>query len=121
MPDINVVSIVRGRDQVQLERPAEIGDGGNSGFQALNLAAQFGARRICLVGYDMRLDRGVHWHGRHRRGLNNPTDRNLVRWRRALDGAAPVLAALGIEVVNCSPVSTLTAYPVMSLDEALRC
>lgn len=96
-----------------------IGWGGNSGFQAVNLAAHFGVRRIVLVGFDMQLRTGIHWHGRHGRGLNNPTRHNVERWRRVLDQAAPALAALGVEVVNVSPVSALTAYPKMSLEEAL--
>lgn len=95
------------------------GSGANSGFQALNLAAQFGATRILLVGYDMRLDRGVHWHGLHGAGLRNPTKGGLDRWRQALDLAAPSFAAAGIEVLNCSPVSALTAYPKVDFREAL--
>lgn len=98
-----------------------LGWGGNGGFHALNLAVQFGAKRIVLVGYDMRCDLGLHWHGKHPTGLNNPTPRNVERWRRVIDEAAPILAALGVTVINASPVSMLTAYPKMSLSEALEC
>lgn len=96
-----------------------IGWGGNSGFHAVNLAAQFGAAAILLVGFDMRLDHGIHWHGKHGNGLNNPMTKNVERWRRAVDGCKPVLDALGIKSFNCSPISALTAYPKMSFDEAL--
>lgn len=95
--------------------------GGNSGFQALNLAVQFGAKRIILVGFDMRLDHGVHWHGPHGKGLNNPRDPLFASWRDALNGAAPTLAALGVEVLNASAISALTAYPIMDLREAVGC
>lgn len=109
---------------ILVDVPGEIGCGskngyGNSGFQALNIAVQFGVRRIALVGFDLRIDRGVHWHGRHARGLNNPGDLHMMHWRHALNGAADDFARLGIDVVNCSPVSTLTAYPVMTLKEAV--
>ena len=35
-----------------------VGWGGNSGFQAINLALQFGAARLLLVGFDCRVDKG---------------------------------------------------------------
>lgn len=69
----------------------------------------------------MRIDRGLHWHGKHGKGLNNPMEKNVERWRRAIDGVAPILAALGIKAANCSAVSALAAYPKMSLEEALQC
>lgn len=103
-------------DHILTERPGVLGWGGNSGFHALNLAVQFGAQRIVLVGYDMHVSAGEHWHGRHPRGLNNPDARNTARWRRALDGVAPELSALGIEVLNASPTSALTAYPRVEFD-----
>lgn len=113
-------------DDILVETPGVIASGsvnggGNSGFQALNIAVQFGCKRIVLVGFDMRLDRGVHWHGRHPQGLNNPSDNLLVHWRRAFHKAAGTLADLGIEVLNASPVSTLTAFPIVSLREAIEC
>lgn len=98
-----------------------MGDGGNSGFQALNLAIQFRATRVVLVGFDMNLDRGVHWFGRHPQGLNNPTAENCLQWRLRLDGVAESIKALGVKVLNCSPVSALENYPKMSLAEALEC
>lgn len=96
------------------------GSGANSGFQALNLAVQFGARTILLVGYDMTIDHGVHWHGRHGKGLSNPTSDGIAFWRRNLDGTAEYLAAIGVTVINCSPISALTRYPKAELEQALE-
>jgi hypothetical protein len=31
-----------------------------------------------------------------------------------------VIGGLGIEVINCSPISTITAYPKMSVPEMLE-
>jgi hypothetical protein len=107
-------------NEILMEKPGEIGWGGNGGFQAMNLAAQIGPPRLMiLVGFDMRLDHGVHWHGPHRRGLNNPREANMARWRAAVNGAAKALAGLGITVVNASLESALTAYPKMTLQDAL--
>jgi hypothetical protein len=119
-PDLHKVDVRKGADRILTDHAGAIGDGGNSGFQAINVAAQFGPRRLVLLGFDMRIDRGAHWHGRHPPGLNNPTDRNLVRWRLVIDRSAAELAALGIEVVNASPVSLLNAFPVMSIEDALK-
>lgn len=102
-----------------MDEPGRIGDFGNSGGQALNIVAQFAPRRIVMVGFDMRLDRGVHWHGRHPPGLNNPRELSVMQWRRRIDAVAGTFAALGIEVLNASPVSTLQAYPIVSLEDAL--
>ena len=113
------MTVDRNSDKLLLGKFGFIGWGGNSGFQALNLAVQFGAKRIVLVGYDMRCDQGLHWHGPHGKGLNNPTPRNVERWRRVTDEAADLLRFLGVEVVNCSPISALRAYPKMGLEEAL--
>lgn len=115
------VKLVTGRDDARIlvTTPGEISHGGNSGFAALNLAVQFGASRIVLVGYDMRVDRGLHWHGKHGDGLNNPSEETTRKWRRMIDGQAPILAALGVKVINASPVSALTAFPKMDLREAL--
>lgn len=101
------------------DRFGVLGAGGNSGFQAVNLAAQTGAGRIALVGFDMHLSAGIHWHGRHPPGMNNPTRQVVDGWRRGLDAAATKLAALGIDVVNCSPHSALQAYRPMSLEDFL--
>lgn len=100
------------------DEPGVIGAGGCSGFQALNLAIQFGARDIALVGFDARVDQGVHWHGRHER-TSNPTEATAAIWRDNLDRQAVALRERGIRVVNCSPVSALTAYEKMGLEEWL--
>ncbi len=107
------------RRTMAFERYGEIGSGGNSGFQAVNLAAQAGASRIVLVGFDYSLARGVHWHGKHPPGMNNPSETNCARWRGDLDACAGLLAGLGIEVLNASPYSTLTAFEKRPLRECL--
>jgi hypothetical protein len=92
--------------------------GGHSGFQAINLAIQFGAKRIVLVGFDMTLAHGAHWAA-DQSGVAKPDMARVASWRAALDDCASQFAALGISVVNTSSNSALTAYPKMSLMEAL--
>lgn len=110
-------------DALLFGRRGEIGWAGNSGFHAINLAIQFGATRIALVGFDCSAHRGIHWHGRHQAGLNNPNVMALERWRRCLDAQAPLLRNRGVELFVASPDSSLTEYPrrpLMELINALR-
>lgn len=118
-PDIRRVSVRGQSDRIVATEPGIVSCGsrlgyGHSGFQAVNLAAQFGVRRLVLVGFDLG---GEHWHGRHPKGLNNPGPVHFAEWRRGLDAAAPALRALGVEVLNASPTSALTAYPVVRIEE----
>ncbi|WP_246765270.1 hypothetical protein [Aminobacter sp. SR38] len=114
------VECSKGSDMLELRKINTIGWGGNSGFGALNLAIQFGASKIILVGYDMTVSYGAHWHGEHPSHMNNPRPGNVERWRRAIDNAAKQIEPLGIKVINCSPISKLQNYPRMTFQEALE-
>lgn len=91
--------------------------GGHSGFQAINLAIQFGAKKIVLVGFDMTLSKGEHWD-RNQAGVAKADKGRVESWRVALDGCAEQFKALGVDVVVVGE-SALTAFPKMSLAEAL--
>jgi hypothetical protein len=109
--DIIVLKDRSGRrvDAMQRDPVGVVGcGGGNSAFQAVNLAAQFGASKILLCGIDYC---GDHWHGDHPTALRNPTQQQFQQWRRHMDGAAKALHGWGIDVVNLSGLSTLRAYP----------
>lgn len=107
-------------DRMLFEETGVIGWGGNSGFHAINLAAQFGAAKIIMVGIDMTLDHGEHWFGKHPYG-RGPKQANVIRWRGRLDASAPLLRERGIRVINCSSISTLTAFEKMEFERALEC
>lgn len=113
--DLRRVHLHRQCDVLMSGRRGHIGDGGNSGFQALNLAIQFGAARILLVGYDMTLINGAHWHGHHPHGLNNPRPNTIARWLAACWSTPD-----GVEIVNCHPGSALAAYPKLTFEDACR-
>lgn len=119
--DVALIRLVA-RAEILIRQMGTIGcglrtGGGHSGFHAINLAVQFGAKRIVLVGFDMQLDRGAHWHADTVQRRKD--DKGMAECRDALDGCAPQFAALGIEVINASPVSALKAYPKMGLMEAI--
>lgn len=122
-PDVRLVKVTpfKEDDRIFTAEPGVLGSGGNSGFQALNLAVQFGATRILLVGFDMNRNHESHWYGRNRgAGRSNPTEFNFVRWRRAYAVAAVTLQRLGIEVVNASVLTSLTCFPVATIEHTLK-
>jgi hypothetical protein len=107
-------------NELLLGEVGKVGAAGNSGFQALNLAVQFCAKRILLVGFEASVRSGDHWYGRNNwNGANNPDDRLCARWCRALDDAAGVLAGLDIDVINTAPFSEVRKFKKMSIEQAL--
>jgi hypothetical protein len=108
-------------DKLLFDKPGHIGSGGNSGFQALNLALQFGVRRVLLIGFDFHGANGAHWYGPNvGPGMRNPMDLNYARWRSALASQAPVVAGMGAEIVNASSESALTCFEKASVEETLK-
>jgi hypothetical protein len=123
-PDIKRINIAPGKrekytDDLQFET-GTVGGGGNSGFQALNLAMHLGSRHVILIGFDMDDRSGKHWYGRNHWPMsNNPDQSNFRRWIPALAAAAIKLEAAGIQVVNASPASALKCFPFQSIEQAL--
>lgn len=95
--------------------------GGNSGYQAINLAYLFGSRDILLLGFDMGLgDNGEkHWHPDHPKGLVQAQP--FKEWIHRFDKLADDLKAEGVRVTNCSRRTALTCFPRGDLIEELRC
>jgi hypothetical protein len=87
--------------------------GGNSGYQAIHIAAHFGAARILLLGFDMR-EAPTAAGGQPRRhyfGNHPPTCNSKGRfhvWIKNIRSLAAYLQAKGVRVVNCTPNSALT-------------
>ena len=93
-----------------------IATGHNSGFQALNLAYLQGARKIILIGFDYRSSSN-HWFGQYPGAMNNSP--NMKQWIHHMEKAAPIIAKLGVEVINCSPNSALDCFAKMRLKDAI--
>lgn len=93
-----------------------IGRGGNSAFQALNLAVVFGAKTVFLLGFDFC---GSHWHEPHPEPLKRTRDSTRLKWRDMLDAQSKRLQEMGITVLNCSSVSLLQNYRKVLLQDVL--
>ncbi len=96
--------------------PNALRTGGNSGYQAINLAVHMGAKRILLLGYDMqKTANGAHWFGEHPDGVE-PSWMNML-----LDFPSLVkpLKEKGVEVINCTLDSALKVFPSKQLEAVL--
>ena len=92
---------------------------GNSGAGAINLAYHFGARRILLIGMDMKVGpKGEkHWHPDHPQPLVQA--QQFEEWRKKMGVLAADLKAEGVAVINCTPGSALTHFPMGDLETEL--
>ena len=108
-------------DFLRFETTGTVGSGGCSGFQALNLAVQFGAANILLIGFDVHGRGGDHWYGRNTwHGSANPAGNNFDRWNRAFQTAAGQLRDLDVEVVNASALTDLNCFRRQGVEATLR-
>jgi len=119
--DVRCIRIAEGKHEILTATPGVVGDGQNSGFQALNIAIQFGAKLVILVGFDMGKEKSsVHWYGLNTwKGARNPDAQDLARWAGHFDTAAPQLIKLGVTVLNLSPRSQIQAFKKCTAQEAL--
>lgn len=112
---------IKHNDKILLDEPAVIGSGGNSGFQAINIAVQFGATGIALIGFDCTDRSGPHFYGRNNwPNANNPGADNFQRWLRAFNAVAPDLKRLGVEVVNTAEHTALHCFERKPLAQTLQ-
>jgi hypothetical protein len=99
------------------ENPSNLRTGGNSGYQAIHLAAHLGAARILLLGYDMQ---GSHWHGAHNPPLKNPRREHFERWVPRFKVLNSELKKRNVDVVNCSRETALKAFKISTLEQELE-
>lgn len=106
-----------GPDGLELENRAAVRHGKCSGYQTINVAVHLGARRIVLVGYDCKRSAAgaLHWY--ECRGTAGASD--FAIWSRHYATLPPVLKAIGVDVLNASRDTAITAFPRISLENAL--
>ncbi|XUM25120.1 hypothetical protein ACRAVF_33845 (plasmid) [Bradyrhizobium oligotrophicum S58] len=94
--------------------------GRTSGHTAIALAIALGARRVVLLGYDMRVvDGREHCHDDYR------GPRDLDQYARdfvpAFAGWNAAACRVGVAIVNATPDSAVTEFPFADLDQVLAC
>lgn len=105
-------------DQILVDELGAIGSGGNSGFQAVNLAIQFGANRILLVGFDLS---GEHYYGRNNWFKGGNPDKSVFdACIKAWSDNTEIIRSLGVQVINTNNQSALRCFPKHSIEDALK-
>jgi len=105
-----------------LHREEGVGWNLSTGAMAVNVALRFGARRIILLGIDMRRDnRGdQNWHPNP---LSSPPDSSYLKY---MDGFKTIYKELprvypGAQIINANMESRVEYFPKMPREEALAC
>lgn len=99
------------------EDPTCCRTGANGVYQAMHIALHAGAKKIVLIGVDMRDINGeAHWFGDHR-------DKRRAVYAEQMtpkfNGLLPAIERRGVRVVNATPESALTIFPYENLESTL--
>lgn len=110
-----VIALQQSRTCEYDSRLGYIWHGHNSGHAAVHLAAQLGAARIVLVGFDWD---GAHFFGEHPKSIRVGMNWSLSEayWGTLRHA----LASRGVEVRNGTPGSRLKVFEPIDLDEILQ-
>lgn len=111
VPDSDATGFSTAKDTVSMERTSLQG--------AMNLCYHLGSRRMVLLGADNRdaPNGRQHYHEEY------PWVRFQDSWvikQEQFGYAAAACKHLGVEVINCSPVSTLPFWPIRPLADVLK-
>jgi len=110
---------------IEIKRRTHIAWNGNSGASAVNLAYWLGAKRVVLLGFDMKnpedpKDMQSHWHNHYEPKIDKRTRKLIDPYPRFMKGW-PVIKIdadrAGLEIINATPNSALTLFEYRSLEE----
>ena len=120
-PSIKYVVKDRKKPSGITDNPSAISWNRNSGAAAISLAVNAGAKRIFLLGFDMKLDAGgnQHWHNvykaQNRKAKTVPFKAHLKGFVQiAIDAQKK-----GVTILNVSPSSNILEFEKISLEAAL--
>jgi hypothetical protein len=112
-PDVQILR--RGTQSGLMSDPAKVALGHNGAYQSINVAVHLGATRVLLLGVDMHEKGGHHFFGKHPDQTKPPFSVCLERFKTLVEP----LRQAGVEVINCTPKSALTVFPMCDLSDAL--
>lgn len=118
LPEVHRVVKAPLRKGIETVAPLVV-TGGNSGYQAINLAIHFKPKKIILLGYDMKLGYSGEYSVRGEHPEKIRGSRNFTKDIERMGWLEEPLKKLGIKVYNCSTNTALTCFPVMDLKDVL--
>lgn len=96
----------------------KIHTGQNSGFAAINLAWHLGAKTVILLGYDMGFEGSQqHWFNDRPQKLNQNSPYNaFIKAFGTIDTKKH-----GLTILNATRKTLLNCFPLVDLDEMVKC
>lgn len=106
------------------DKPGYIGWNGNTGAVAINIAIHAGAKRIILLGFDMKLDEDnkQHWHSLYKTANRKDFRRRSLPFDRHMRAFGPInrmARQRGVEIINANPDSAIEEFKKIPLEELL--
>lgn len=98
---------------------------GNSGASAINLAHHMGAKKVVLIGFDMKsTPEGKNFHKEYEdKGKKMKSEKALAslfnRHMRGFPTIKKDAEALGLKILNATPGSAIKDFPIIRLEDAL--
>lgn len=97
----------------------KIHHGGNSGYNAIQLARLFGAKKIILLGFDHQHTQGLtHWFGDHDKYHFKKNADDVDRWVSNFDNLMSLMT--DVDVVNCSLETAITSCRRSDIETELK-
>jgi hypothetical protein len=113
-PSRNITILKRLDGQGLSDDPGVIYSGGTSGFGALQICIHKRAKQIVLFGFDY--DGSSHASSEKRRAQDAA---NWAAWAEHFRVFVPYFTEHGVSVVNASPVSAITCFQRVALQDAV--
>lgn len=106
------------RNRIGFVDDGTVRGGRSSGQTATALAVAFGCARVVLLGFDMKAspDGATHHHDRYQRRTE---DALLAQFRADWQGWDEQAKRVGCAIVNATPGSALTEFPMVDIDDEL--
>jgi hypothetical protein len=116
--------IARGKPEGIETDPYKVSWNNNTGASAINLAYHLGARKVILLGFDMKFgsDKENNWHNYYERLEVSKRGDDWYPYDRFLRSFIQIqkdAQKLDLEILNATPDSALTLFPMISFEEAL--
>ena len=115
---MRVLKVKRGNYSGLSDDPSRVFWNKNSGSSAINLATLLGAKRVVLLGFDMQVLNGKNnWHQHHKFIPRTNVYKDL--FLPCFDKIAADAKELGVEILNATVGSAISAFPMVNLREVL--
>jgi predicted peroxiredoxin len=88
-------------------------------YFALQLAVYMGFKEIYFLGLDLLNNKeNTHFFGTDFHSIDHDST-EFPKMRKSFEDVAPMLKEAGVNIYNCSPVSTLTCFPYVDYKKAI--